>query len=163
MDALSPADVQAALHAAGLEIQVMFMEESSATAPLAAALLGTELGSIVKSLLFMADDQAVLVLTAGDQKVHDGKLAAHFKIPRKKVRIATPDECLAIAGYAPGGVPPLGHRRRDFKILIDQTLSRYETVYAAAGAANTLFPIPYQTLVKVTGGEVVEVVKEAAS
>jgi prolyl-tRNA editing enzyme YbaK/EbsC (Cys-tRNA(Pro) deacylase) len=156
---LTPADVQAALDAASLSIQVMFMDDSSATAPLAAALLGTELGSIVKSLLFIANTQPVVVLTAGDQRVHDGKLAQYFSIPRKQVKIATPEQCVEYVGYEPGGVPPVGHRQ-SVPILIDQTLSRYETVYAAAGAANTLFPIPYQTLVQVTGGTVWDVVKE---
>lgn len=163
MTPLTPSNVQAALERAGLTIQVMFMDDSSATAPLAAAILGTELGSIVKSLLFMANSQPVVVLTAGDQRVHDGKLAQYFNIPRKQVKIATPEQCVEFVGYEPGGVPPVGHRRSDLTLLIDQTLSRYETVYAAAGAANTLFPIPYQTLVQITGGKVLDVVKEKSN
>ena len=160
LEPLTPADVQAALAAHNLDIEVRFLDESSATAPQAAAALGAELGSIVKSLVFMADGQPVVVLTAGDQRVHDKKLAAYFGVSRKKIKIASPDQCVEHVGYTPGGVPPLGHRRDDLTILIDQTLGRYETVWAAAGAHNTLFPIPFDALVRITGGQQADVVRE---
>ncbi|MFP4323578.1 MAG: YbaK/EbsC family protein [Anaerolineales bacterium] len=158
---LTPDDVQAALRAAGLSAEVQILAASTATAPEAAAAVGTELGSIVKSILFMVDGQPVLVLTAGDQRVYEAKIAKYFETSRKKTRIATPEQCLVYAGYAPGGVPPLGHRQPDaLTILIDATLSRYETVYGAAGAHNALFPIRYDDLVRITGGTVLDVVKE---
>ena len=161
LEPFMPADVQAALEAHHLDIEVQYLDESSATAPQAAAALGTELGSIVKSLVFMADGQPVVVLTAGDQRVHDKKLAAYFGISRKKIKIASPDQCVEHVGYTPGGVPPLGHRRDDLKILIDQTLSRYQTVYAAAGAHNTIFPINFDVLVRITGGEQADIVRDS--
>ena len=160
MDPLTPADVKTALDAAGLSIEVRFLDESSATATQAAAALGTELGSIVKSLVFMVDAQPVIVLTAGDQRVFDKKIATYFDVSRKKVKIATPEQCIEYVGYAPGGVPPLGHRRTDLTILVDETLSRFEIVYAAAGAHNTIFPIPYDTLVQVTGAISADVAKD---
>jgi len=160
MAPLTPQDVQAALLAAGLDIQVQTLTDSTATAPLAAAALGTELGSIVKSILFMAEDKPVLVLTAGDQRVHDGKVAKLVEVRRKLVNLANGDQCLEHTGYAPGGVPPVGHRSKDITIFIDQTLSRFETIYGAAGTANTLFPILYQDLVRITGGTVADVVKD---
>jgi prolyl-tRNA editing enzyme YbaK/EbsC (Cys-tRNA(Pro) deacylase) len=163
MHPLTPDDVQRALDATGLGLKIIHLELSAATAPLAAQALQTELGSIIKSLLFMVEAQAVLVLTAGDQKVHEGKLATRFAAPRKKVRIATAEECIAIVGYAPGGVPPVGHRRDDFPILIDQTLARFPLLYGAAGAAETVFPITYEQLQAVTGGTPADVVKEATA
>lgn len=161
MEPLTPTHVQAALDQTGLGLQVKYMEQPTATAPEAAAALNTELGSIVKSLLFMIDGQPVVVLTAGDQKVDDKKLAELYSVPRKKIKIATPDECIAIVGFAPGGLSPVGHRTPNLPILIDDTLARYETVYAAAGAANTIFPLQYQQLLAITQGKVVSVVKEA--
>jgi prolyl-tRNA editing enzyme YbaK/EbsC (Cys-tRNA(Pro) deacylase) len=163
LEPLTPADVQAALRAHKLDIEVQFLDESSATAPQAAAALNTELGSIVKSLVFMVDGKPVVVLTAGDQRVHDKKLAEHFGVSRKKIKIAKPDQCVEYVGYTPGGVPPLGHRHDDLTILIDQSLSRYETVYAAAGAHNTIFPIKFDTLAQITGGTQADVVREQDS
>jgi len=157
---LTPDDVQAALKAHNLDIEVKFLDESSATAPQAAAALDAELGSIVKSLVFMVDGQPIVVLTAGDQRVHDKKLAQHFGVSRKKIKIATPDQCVEFVGYSPGGVPPLGHRHDDLTVLIDKTLSRFETVYAAAGAHNTIFPIPFDTLANITGGAQADVIRE---
>lgn len=160
MDSLTPHDVQQALYDSGVDVTVETLDESTATAPAAAEALGVELGSIVKSLLFMADGKPVLVLTAGDQRAHDGKIARLMDVTRKTVKFATPEQCLGIAGYEPGGVPPIGHRSDDITIFIDQTLSRFEVVHGAAGSHNTLFPIPYTELVRVTGGREADVVKD---
>lgn len=161
MQPLTPEDVQAALDAQNTGIQILYFEQSTATSEEAAAAANTELGSIVKSIVFIADTQPVLVLTSGDQRIDDRKIASHYNIGRKKVRIATADECITIVGYAPGGVPPLGHRTPNLPIFIDRMLSRYDRVYAAAGAPNAIFPIPYQQLIEITGGTVMDVVKDS--
>ncbi len=162
MESLTIQDVQAALDGLGTGIRVQTFETSTATSAEAAASIGTTLGSIVKSLVFMADGQPLVILASGDQRIDTRKLAAMYNISRKKVKVATTEECVTIIGYAPGGVPPVGHRSR-VPILIDQTLGRYEMVYAAAGAPNAIFPIPYAKLVEITGGQVADVVIEAGS
>lgn len=160
MQPLTTPDVQAALDAKNTGIQVKIFEQSTATSAEAAAAANTELGSIVKSIVFFADAQPIVVLTAGDQRVDDKKIAAHFNIGRKKVRIATADDCVAIVGYAPGSVPPLGHRTPNLPILIDTSLARFELLYAAAGAPNAIFPVRYEQLIAITGGQVMDIVKE---
>lgn len=159
---LTPEDVRAAIRAHHLDIEITTFEDSTATAPEAAAAIGTELGSIVKSLCFLVADQPVVVLTAGDKRVDDRKLGALYDVNRKKVKIADAGTTAEITGYAPGGVPPVGHRTK-VPILIDASLERYETVYAAAGSANTIFPIPFKSLVEITGGRVADVVREDAA
>jgi Cys-tRNA(Pro) deacylase len=156
-----PADrVQAALDALGLDIRVQRFDQSTGTAPEAAAAVGCELGAIVKSLCFLIDGCPVLVLVAGDRRVDSKALRRIYDVSKRKVKIADPQTVQAETGYAVGGVPPLGHAR-PLPTLIDRSLSRYETVYAAAGSANTIFPIPYRTLVGVTQGEVHELTREA--
>lgn len=162
MEPLTSQAVQAALDALGTGIQVQIFETSTATSAEAAASIGATLGSIVKSLVFIVDGQPLVILASGDQRIDTRKLAAMYTISRKKVKVATTEECVTIIGYAPGGVPPVGHRNR-VPILIDQTLGRYELVYAAAGAPNAIFPIPYAKLVEITGGQVADVVIEAGS
>lgn len=159
MDELTTADVQAALDATGLTIEIIALDESGATAAEAAAALGTELGSIAKSIVFMVDGNPVVVITAGDQKVDDKKLSLHFGVGRKKIKAAKADECIQHIGYAPGGVPPVGHRTA-VTLLIDETLSRFETVYGAAGHTHRIFPIRYEDLVATTQGTVMDVIKE---
>jgi Cys-tRNA(Pro) deacylase len=158
-DQHTPDDFKAVLDALGLDLDIIAYDVSTATAQQAAEAIGTSLGSIVKSLCFLVGDEPVIVLTAGDQLVDDRKLGQLFGVGRKKVKIADAETTLQVTGYLPGGVPPLGHVQ-PLAIIIDETLSRFETVYAAAGAPSINFGIPYETLVEVTGGRVVDIVKE---
>lgn len=155
---LGSADVETALQGLGLEMRVLTFDDSTATAPQAAEAIGTELGSIVKSLCFVVAGEPVIVLTAGDRRVDDRKLSALYGVGRKKVKIADAKTTIATTGYAPGGVPPVGHRT-ELPVLIDETLARFETVYAAAGSENAIFAVPYEALVQVTGGRVADVAK----
>jgi Cys-tRNA(Pro) deacylase len=136
----------------GLGIHVVEFGVSTATACEAAAAAGCELGAIVKSLVFVIDERPVLVLVAGDRQAAAKRLAAHLHVSKKKVRLADADTVLRVTGYAVGGVPPVGHAEK-LRTLIDASLGRYATVWAAAGAPNAVFPIAYSTLIKITDGE----------
>ncbi len=160
MQPLTPADVQNALDILNLDIQIQFFDSSTATSQQAADNIGCELGQIVKSLAFMVVEQPVIVLASGDQRVDDRKLANLYDVGRKKVKVASPEQCVEIVGYAPGGVPPFGHRTPNLPIYIDNSLERYEQVYAAAGAHNAIFPIQLAQLVEATGGTVADVKRE---
>ena len=151
--------VQAALDALELGITVRRFAVPTATAAQAAAAIGCELGAIVKSLCFLIDAgkepgwQPVLVLAAGDRRVDPKALRRIFQVSKKKCKTADPAAVLAATGFPVGGVPPLGHPE-PLPTLIDASLARFETVYAAAGSDDTIFPIPYETLVEATQGEV---------
>jgi prolyl-tRNA editing enzyme YbaK/EbsC (Cys-tRNA(Pro) deacylase) len=150
--------VQAALDQLAPGIQVHLMPESTATAPEAAAAAGCKLGAIVKSLLFVIDGRPVLVLVAGDQIADQKKLGGLYGVGKKKVRIADAETVRRATGFEVGGVPPIGHTT-PLPVLIDQTLGRFETVWAAAGSRNAIFPIPFSRLVEITGGRVTDVAR----
>lgn len=152
MTQLTPDDVQKALDELGIEARIQFFDSSTATSQQAADNIGCELGQIAKSLAFMADGQPLLVIASGDQRVDEKKLAALLNLSRKRVKTAKPDECIAHYGYAPGGVPPVGHKTPDLPIYIEDSLRRYELVYAAAGAHNAIFPVKLAALAAATGG-----------
>jgi prolyl-tRNA editing enzyme YbaK/EbsC (Cys-tRNA(Pro) deacylase) len=156
MDPMTPDDVKAALP----DIEMTFFDDSTATSQQAADQIGCALGQIVKSLAFLVDGAPVLVLASGDGMVDTKKLAALHDVGRKKVKTAKPDQLIAIWGYPPGAVPPVGHRTPDLPTLIDTSLQRYETVYAAGGAQNAIFGIALADLVAATGGTFVDVRKE---
>ena len=157
--AMGVAQVQAALDQLQLGIRIIEYDRSTATSQQAADNVGCQLGQIVKSLGFMIDKTTpVLVLTSGDRSINERKLAALFGVGRKKVRMMKSDQCLAILGYAPGGVPPVAHRK-GVSVYLDESLKRYETVYAAGGAANAIFPVPLSVLQAVTRGTFADVVK----
>lgn len=160
MQALTPAHVQAELDRLNTGIQIHFFEDSTATSQMAADNIGCELGQIVKSLAFMINGTPIIVLASGDQYVDDRKLAALFEVGRKKVKVATPQQCIEIYGYAPGGVPPLAYRTPDLSVYIDEALQRYDMLYAAGGAHNAIFPISLAQLMEITGGPLVDVKRD---
>jgi prolyl-tRNA editing enzyme YbaK/EbsC (Cys-tRNA(Pro) deacylase) len=151
--------VQAALDALKSDIRVIEFAVSAATAPEAAAAAGCELGAIVKSLLFLVNGEPVIVLAAGDRIVDQKRLAACYGVGKKKVKLADAQTVLEIAGYEVGGVPPVGHAR-PLPVLIDESLGRFERVWAAAGAPNAVFPITYAQLIEITSGRAAALTKE---
>lgn len=158
-DRRTPEDVQAALDALGLDMKIVHYDVSTATARQAADAIGVSLGSIVKSLCFVVDGEPVMVLVSGDRLVDKRKLGQLFSVSRKKVRIADAGTTLRETGYLPGEVPPVGYAN-PLPIIIDESLSRFGVVYAAAGAPNANFAIPYANLIKATGGIEADISRE---
>jgi prolyl-tRNA editing enzyme YbaK/EbsC (Cys-tRNA(Pro) deacylase) len=122
----------------GLEIEVKMLSDSARTASMAAAAVGVEVGQIVKSLVFLRDDEPVLVLCAGDRRV-DAKRLGLKPAPAEQVREVT--------GFSIGGVPPLGHDT-ELETIIDESLRRFPVVWAAAGTPHAVFAIDTQALIE---------------
>lgn len=148
------AQVQAALHAGGVDVTVRQIDTPTPTALAAAEYLGCEVGAIVKSLVFMADGSPILVLTSGAHSVDTGRLAERIGVAA--ITRATPDGVLAATGQVIGGVAPVGHPA-PVRTFLDVALRGYDEVWAAAGIAASLFPISYPDLLRVTGAAEVEV------
>ena len=142
----------------GLDLQVREFPEGTRTAQDAADAIGCAVDQIVKSLVFVADTDPVLVLTSGGNRVDVVKVGR--ETGSAGVRKADAEEVRAATGYAIGGTPPFGHDR-ELKVLIDRDLTGFDLVWAAAGTPRHVFPIAAGELVRVTGGRVVDVaVKE---
>jgi prolyl-tRNA editing enzyme YbaK/EbsC (Cys-tRNA(Pro) deacylase) len=146
--------VQAALEASGLDIDVVKLSDSARTAQLAAEAIGTELGSIVKSLVFLADGSPVLVLVAGDRRADPAKLKE--LLGARRVMIADAERVKRETGFTIGGVPPVGHLRA-LPTWVDESLGRFKTVYAAAGHPHAVFPMSIAALVRLTSGQVADI------
>ena len=138
----------------GLDVVVERFPEDTRTAQQAADALGCELGQIVKSLVFKAGDELVMVLTSGSNRV-DQKLAAPLFGVGELGR-ADADDCRAATGFAIGGIPPCGHPTR-LRTAIDRDLLQYDSIWAAAGAPDAVFELTPAELVRVTQGEVAAV------
>jgi prolyl-tRNA editing enzyme YbaK/EbsC (Cys-tRNA(Pro) deacylase) len=147
--------VQAALEAAGLEARVVETAATARTAEDAAAAIGTQVAQIVKSLVFVAGAEPVLVLTSGTNRVDPAKVAALVE-GEPEVRRATATEVREATGYPVGGVAPLAHAG-PLRILCDRDLLGYEEVWAAAGTPHAVFPVRPDDLVRVTGARVGDV------
>ena len=138
----------------GLAIEVRHFPEGTRTAQEAAQAVGGSLGQIVKSMVFLADGEPVLVLTSGLNRVDTAKVAQHLGAGR--VRRASADEVRSATGFAIGGVPPFGHTRR-LTILFDSDLLQFETVWGAAGTPNAVFPIEPRRLAEASGAVVADI------
>lgn len=144
----------AAAAAQGLDVAVRRFPADTRTAQQAADALECDLGQIVKSLIFKAGDELVLVLTSGSNRV-DPKLAAPLFGVTKLGR-ADADECRAATGFAIGGIPPCGHPT-PLRAVIDEDLLQYDTIWAAAGAPDSVFELTPADLTRVTDGQIATV------
>ena len=139
--------VAQALRDGGARGQVRRLEDSTRTAQEAADALGAPIGAIVKSLVFTADDEPVLVLASGDHQVDLAKVAAALGADR--VVRADADTVRAATGYPIGGVAPLAHPQ-PLRTIVDRHLATYEVLWAAAGTPHAVFPTTYDELVRLT-------------
>jgi Cys-tRNA(Pro) deacylase len=138
------------------KLKILTLDTTARTAKDAAESLGCEVGAIVKSLVFRADDTFLICLVAGDKRCSLNKLKKI--IDKKDVCMANADEVKSNTGFSIGGVAPVAHLKK-LNILIDQSLGRFQSVFAAAGHPNSIFKIEYDKLVQMTKGEVKEIIE----
>jgi len=148
--------VSAALAAAGHPHAPVWLEVSARTAQEAADALGVSLGQIAKSVVFRrkADEAAVLVVTSGDKRVDEKRVAA-ITGPLGR---ADADFVKARTGFSIGGVSPVAHAE-PLITLIDRELQRFDVIWAAAGHAKGVFRLSPEELVALTGAPVHDVVQ----
>ncbi|MHB9145872.1 MAG: YbaK/EbsC family protein [Symbiobacteriia bacterium] len=161
VDALSR--VRAALEARNFAVEIREFPESTRTAEEAAAAVGVDVGQIGKSLVFLAVDyegrQApFLAIVSGRNRADMAKLSRHL---RADVRRAPADLVREATGFAIGGVPPVGHASQ-LAVVIDQDLEQYPLLFLAAGTPHAVFPCSYADLVRLTGGEPVDLREDPA-
>jgi len=135
-------------------LSVVELENSAKTALDAANSLNCEVGAIVKSLLIKIENDFLLCLVSGDKRCSLNKLK---KISEKKnIRMASAEEVKSQTGYTIGGVSPVGHINK-IQIFIDNSLSRFKDIFAAAGHPNVIFKINYEKLIQITKGDVKDI------
>ena len=135
-------------------LKIIVLETSARTADEAASSLGCEVGAIVKSLLFKTENSFTLCLVAGDKRASLNSIKKLLKI--KDASMASAEDVKNITGYTIGGVSPVGHLRK-IEILIDKSLCRFNSLFAAAGHPNCVFKIDFTKLQKITNGHIEEI------
>lgn len=141
--------VQALLHAAGLDAQVVEFEQPTRTSAEAASAIGCSVAEIAKSIVFRGkvSGLAVVVVASGDNRVSEKKVSAKVDEPLAR---ADADFVRSATGYAIGGVAPIGHAQ-PVKLLLDEDLKRFSTVWAAGGTPYSVFPVAPEELRRLTG------------
>lgn len=150
--------VAAALAAAGHADGPVWLDSAARTSQQAADALGVDVGQIAKSVIFRrrSDDAAVLVVTSGDRRVDERKVAALVGA----VGRADADFVKAKTGFVIGGVSPVAHATPPVT-LVDRELFRFERIWAAAGHPHAVFPLAPGDLARLTGAPVADVTASA--
>ncbi|MCI8575972.1 MAG: YbaK/EbsC family protein [Lachnospiraceae bacterium] len=131
----------------GIEERVQEFEVSSATVELAAAALQCEPQRIAKTLSFLVEDHAILVVAAGDAKIDNHKYKGQFG---KKAKMLTPEEVETLVGHAVGGVCPFAVKE-GVDVYLDESLKRFQTVFPACGSASSAIELTIPELEKYSG------------
>tara|TARA_B100001029_G_C14715729_1_gene262430 strand:+ start:99 stop:578 length:480 start_codon:yes stop_codon:yes gene_type:complete len=137
-------------------LSVSVLKTSARTALEAATSLNCDVGAIVKSLLFKTDNKYALFLIAGDKKASLKKIKKNIKF--SDVSMASAEEVKSITGYTIGGVSPVGHIE-NVDIYIDNSLERFDFLFAAAGHPNCIFKISFFDLKKITKGVIENIIE----
>ena len=132
----------------GIQPDVHRFPEGTKTAADAARAIGCDVGQIVKSLVFIADDRPVMAFTSGANRVDEAKLAV--VVGADTTRRASPEEARTATGFAVGGTPPFGHPER-LTCVVDHDLLVWDQIWAAAGTPDSVFPLSPADLLRVSG------------
>lgn len=136
--------------------EVTEFSESTRTAAEAASAIGTTVGQIAKSLVFMAGDEPILVIASGANRVDMEKMN---RLLGTRITRPEAETVRRVTGFSIGGVPPVGHTKR-LRTFVDEDLLNFPIVYAAAGTPNAVFAVSPRDLIRITEAEVVHI-KEA--
>ncbi len=127
-----------------MEDRIIELPESSATVALAAKALGTEECRIAKTLSFLIDDKAILILTAGDARIDNAKYKEEFHIKAKMIPF---DDVERIIGHAAGGVCPFAINE-GIDVYLDNSLKKYDYLYPACGSGNSAIKLTIEEIEK---------------
>jgi prolyl-tRNA editing enzyme YbaK/EbsC (Cys-tRNA(Pro) deacylase) len=147
--------VQEALKVHGVACQVIEMKQTTRSAQDAADAVGCQVGQIAKSLIFTGkkSKQPILVIASGPNRVNEKTIRRHISEP---LSMAKAEFVREHTGFAIGGVPPIGHLN-PLKTFIDEDLSKFDEIWAAAGTPNAVFKLTPEELKKITNGEIISV------
>ncbi|WP_136588689.1 YbaK/EbsC family protein [Salinigranum halophilum] len=140
----------------GVDLAVEEFPEGTKTAADAADAVGCDVAQIASSLAFATDGELVVVVTSGANRVSEARLADHLEVGADEVTMADPDRIADTLGWSIGGVPPFCHATA-VPVLFDETLLTHETVWAAAGTPEAVFPMAPDEIRALADARVVEV------
>ena len=140
----------------GIEVDVHEFPEGTKTAAEAAEAVGCSLEQIASGIVLSADDGLIVSVTSGANRVSTAKIAALVGVGESGISMGDAAEIKETLGWSIGGVPPFCHDT-DVPVFVDETLSGFEAVWAAAGTPEAVFPISPERLVEAADATVADV------
>jgi prolyl-tRNA editing enzyme YbaK/EbsC (Cys-tRNA(Pro) deacylase) len=153
---LSATDLEQFIQERGIKAEIIRLSIDTPTVGRAAVAVGTTPEQIVKSLLFVVHGEPLLVVARGPENVERRAIGQHMGVGRKQVGLADAETVLSLTGYPVGALPPFGHRG-PIRTLVDRAITDFPMVYAGGGSPRALMRIEPAELLRVCGGELVDV------
>ena len=157
MKPLNADDLQAFLLANAISAEMLRLPVPTPTVETAAQAVGAQVQQIVKSILFLINDQAVLAITCGTAYIDRRVIADLYGVGKKRIKLASAEDVVALSGYEVGSMPPFGHRQ-PLRSLLDQHVLEQAEVFAGGGAENALLRISPQEILRVSRAQVMDLV-----
>ncbi len=132
--------------------KIMILPETTPTVAAAAAVMGVSTDQIIKSVLFLADGEPVLVVSNGLTRIAWKRLADYLGVSRRRLKTAVAEQVLDITGYPVGAVPPFGHKR-PLRTVVDTAVYDQTTIYGGGGEIHALMRLSTDELRRIVGSE----------
>jgi prolyl-tRNA editing enzyme YbaK/EbsC (Cys-tRNA(Pro) deacylase) len=156
---MNSTDLKKFIDRENIDAEILIMDGHTPTVEDAARELAVAPEQIIKSLVFRARDEPVLVINNGLARVDRRKLAQYLAVGRKKTKFASPEKALEITGFVVGSMPPFGHLTR-LRTLVDSAVSGQAVIYGGGGDIDAMMRLTPAELLRVTGAEVVPLSEE---
>lgn len=153
---LTSTDLQNFINTHQIEATILPMDDHTPTVPDAARALGVEPEQIIKSLVFVINDEPILVINNGTAKVDRRKIGKRLGVNRKKVKFAAPEQALEITGYIVGSMPPFGHQQK-LQTFVDPALMQLDIIFGGGGDIDAMMRLTPDELLKITEAELLSV------
>jgi len=141
------------MQAHGILGEILHLGVPTPTVEAAAQAVSAMPEQIIKSILFVVDEQPVLAIACGTANINRRAIADLYGVGRKRVKLASPEMVLEISGYEVGAMPPFGHQQ-PLLTLIDPRVLDLPEAYAGGGAENALLRLDPQEILRATAGTV---------
>jgi prolyl-tRNA editing enzyme YbaK/EbsC (Cys-tRNA(Pro) deacylase) len=151
-------ELKAFMQDQGIQGEILYLDVPTPTVESAAQAVGAKVQQIIKSILFMLDDQPVLAIACGTSSINRRAIAELYQVGKKRVKLASPEMVLEISGYEVGAMPPFGHRQ-PITTLIDYRVLELTEAYAGGGAENALMRLNPQEIQRVTGAKALDLLE----
>jgi prolyl-tRNA editing enzyme YbaK/EbsC (Cys-tRNA(Pro) deacylase) len=153
---LTSKELQQFIDAHQIQAAILPMDEHTPTVADAARALSVSTGQIIKSLVFLIQEEPLLVINNGLARVDRRKLAVGLGVARKRVRFADAQQALALTGFIVGSMPPFGHRQK-MATLIDPAVLRLDVVFGGGGQIDAMMRLTSAELLRATGARVMDI------
>ena len=135
-----------------IKAEIVHLEEATLTVADAAEVMGVQPEQIIKTVLFLADGEPVLVIASGLDRIAWKRLADYLGVSRRRLKTGNAEQVQAVTGYAVGAVPPFGHKAK-LRTIVEQSVYEQAVVYGGGGEIDALMRLETAVLRRIVGDE----------